>query len=62
MTPVDLLADPAGVPRARAMLQRAEWAARAYARYDKATVDTIVRAAAAAGAAKDRDPAERGGC
>ena len=23
---VDLIADPAGVPRARAMLQRAEWA------------------------------------
>ena len=58
MTAVDLLADPAGVPRARAMLQRAEWAARAYARYDKATVDTIVRAAAAAAAAKARDYAE----
>jgi len=24
----ELLTDPAGVPRARAMLQRAEWAAR----------------------------------
>src|SRR5262249_18939409 len=31
----EVLADPAGVPRARAMLQRAEWAARAFARYDK---------------------------
>ena len=28
----ELLTDPAGVPRARAMLQRAEWAARAFAR------------------------------
>ena len=32
----ELLTDPAGVPRARAMLQRAEWAARAFARYDEA--------------------------
>jgi hypothetical protein len=51
----ELLVDPAGVPRARAMLQRAEWAARAFARYDKDSVDTIVRAAAAAGAAKARE-------
>ncbi len=28
----ELLTDPAGVPRARAMLQRAEWAARTFAR------------------------------
>ncbi len=54
----ELLVDPAGVPRARAMLQRAEWAARAFARYDKASVDAIVRAAAAAAAAKARDYAE----
>jgi len=54
----ELLVDPAGVPRARAMLQRAEWAARAFARYDKDSVDTIVRAAAAAGAAKAREFAE----
>jgi len=54
----ELLVDPAGVPRARAMLQRAEWAARAFARYDKDSVDTIVRAAAAAGAAKAREYAE----
>src|SRR5437870_4528223 len=44
----ELLTDPAGVPRARAMLQRAEWAARAFARYDTPTVDAIVRAADAA--------------
>src|SRR6266571_2861904 len=54
----ELLTDPAGVPRARAMLQRAEWAARAFARYDKAGVDAIVRAAAAAGAARAREYAE----
>ena len=54
----ELLTDPAGVPRARAMLQRAEWAARAFARYDKPAVDAIVRAAAEAGAAKAREYAE----
>jgi len=55
----ELLTDPAGVPRARAMLQRAEWAGRAFARYDKPAVDAIVRAAAAAGAARAREYAER---
>jgi acetaldehyde dehydrogenase/alcohol dehydrogenase len=54
----ELLTDPAGVPRARAMLQRAEWAARSFARYDKPSVDAIVRAAAAAGAAKAREYAD----
>jgi acetaldehyde dehydrogenase/alcohol dehydrogenase len=54
----ELLTDPAGVPRARAMLQRAEWAARAFARYGKPEVDAIVRAAAAAGAARAREYAE----
>ena len=54
----ELLTDPAGVPRARAMLQRAEWAARAFARYDKGAVDAIVRAAAEAAAAKARYYAE----
>jgi len=53
-----LLADPAGVPRALAMLQRAEWAARAFARYDKAAVDRAVHAAAEASAAKAREYAE----
>ena len=51
----ELLVDPAGVPRARAMLQRAEWAERAFAQYDKASVDAIVRAAAVVGAAKARE-------
>jgi acetaldehyde dehydrogenase / alcohol dehydrogenase len=55
---VDLLTDPAGVPRARAMLQRAQWAASAFARYDRAAVDRIVHAAAAAGAAKAREYAD----
>src|SRR5262249_43193893 len=54
----ELLTDPAGVPRARAMLQRAEWAARAFARYGRPEVDAIVRAAAAAGAARAREYAE----
>ncbi len=43
--------EAAGVPRGRAMLARAQWAARAFARYDAATVQRIVAAAAAAGAA-----------
>ena len=30
--------EPAGVPRGRAMLQRAQWAARAFADYDAASV------------------------
>ena len=55
----ELITDPAGVPRARAMLQRAEWAERASARYDKPAVDAIVGAAAAAGAARAREYAER---
>jgi acyl-CoA reductase-like NAD-dependent aldehyde dehydrogenase len=54
----EVLSDPAGVPRARAMLRRAEWAARAFARYDKQAVDRVVHAAAAAGAAKAREYAE----
>src|SRR6201981_791737 len=55
---IEELSDPAGVPRARAMLQRAEWAARAFARYDKQAVDRVVHAAARAGAAQAREYAE----
>lgn len=51
--------DPAGVPRGRAMIERAEWAARAFASYDAATVQRIVDAAAAAGAAHAKDLAEK---
>lgn len=36
--------EAAGVPRARQMLERARWAARAYAAYDQATVLHIVEA------------------
>jgi acetaldehyde dehydrogenase / alcohol dehydrogenase len=54
----EVLSDPAGVPRARAMLQRAEWAARAFGRYDKQAVDRVVHAAAQAGAAQAREYAE----
>jgi acetaldehyde dehydrogenase / alcohol dehydrogenase len=55
---IDLATDPAGVPRARAMLQRAQWAARSFATYDKPSVDRIVAAAAQAAAAKAREYAE----
>lgn len=48
----ELPLEPAGVPRGRAIIQRAEWAARAFASYDAATVQRIVDAAAAAGAAR----------
>ncbi len=51
--------DPDGVPRGRAMIERAEWAARAFARYDKATVDRVVQAASEAGAARAEEFAER---
>jgi acyl-CoA reductase-like NAD-dependent aldehyde dehydrogenase len=40
------------------MLQRAEWAARAFGRYDKQATDRVVHAAAQAGAAKAREYAE----
>ena len=46
----ELPLEPAGVPRGRAMIERAEWAARAFATYDIDTVRRIVDAAAAAAA------------
>jgi acetaldehyde dehydrogenase / alcohol dehydrogenase len=58
ITASELLTDPAGVPRARAMLQRARWAASAYAGYDRDSVNRIVRAAAKAAAAKAEEYAE----
>lgn len=54
-----VLTEPAGVPRGRAMLERAEWAARAFAQYDAASVDRLVRAAAEAGAAHAEEFARR---
>jgi acetaldehyde dehydrogenase/alcohol dehydrogenase len=56
---VELPVEPLGVPRGRAMLERAEWASRAYARYDIGTVRRIAAAAAEAGAAHAKDFAER---
>jgi acetaldehyde dehydrogenase / alcohol dehydrogenase len=54
----ELLTEPTGVAKARTMLQRAEWAARAFAGYDKGAVDAIVGSAAQAAAARARDYAE----
>jgi acyl-CoA reductase-like NAD-dependent aldehyde dehydrogenase len=55
---VDLETEPAGVARARAMLVRAQWAVRAFGRYDKASVDRILAAVARAGEANAREYAE----
>jgi acetaldehyde dehydrogenase/alcohol dehydrogenase len=54
-----VLTEPAGVPRGRAMLERAEWAARAFARFDASSVEVIVRAAAQAAAAHADEFARR---
>jgi acetaldehyde dehydrogenase/alcohol dehydrogenase len=61
MEPIEtgLPVESAGVPRGRAMLLRAAWAARAFAGYDAAAVRRIVDAAAEAGAARAREFAER---
>jgi acyl-CoA reductase-like NAD-dependent aldehyde dehydrogenase len=56
---IELPVQAHGVPRGRAMLERAEWAARAFARYDIETVRRIVDAAAQAGAAHAAEFAER---
>lgn len=55
----EMTIEPQGVPRARAMLERAEWASRAFARYDAKSVWRIVEAAAEAGAARAAEFAER---
>lgn len=46
MTEPIAVVEAAGVPRARQMVERARWAARAYATYDQATVQRIVEAVA----------------
>ncbi len=46
---IEIPLEPAGVPRGRAMVERAEWAARAFATYDIQSVRRIARAAAQAG-------------
>lgn len=48
MTYEPFMVEPAGVPRGRAMVERADWAARAFAKYDIAAVNRIVEAAALA--------------
>ncbi|HEY5113555.1 MAG TPA: aldehyde dehydrogenase family protein, partial [Coriobacteriia bacterium] len=58
-TMFELPLEPAGVPRGRSMIERAEWAARAFATYDAVTVQRIVDAAAAAGAARAEEFAEQ---
>lgn len=55
MTLDSLMVEPAGVPRGRAMVERADWAGRAFATYDNATVWRIVEAAAAALASRASD-------
>jgi len=48
-TMLDIPLEPAGVPRGRAMVERAEWAAQAFATYDIDAVRRIAHAAALAG-------------
>ncbi|MEI6360943.1 MAG: aldehyde dehydrogenase family protein [Actinomycetes bacterium] len=50
--------EPAGVPRGRAMVERAQWAARAFASYDIETVRRIAKAAAEAGEQHAKEFAE----
>lgn len=45
----DIPLEPAGVPRGRAMVERAQWASLAFATYDIETVRRIAQAAAEAG-------------
>ena len=54
-----LMVEPAGVPRGRAMVERADWAGRSFARYDAASVNRIVEAAAQALASHAQDFASK---
>ena len=54
----DIPLEPAGVPRGRAMVERAEWAARAFSSYDIESVRRIAKAAAEAGEKHARKFAE----
>ncbi|MFT4009044.1 MAG: aldehyde dehydrogenase family protein [Nocardioidaceae bacterium] len=56
--PSDAARADSELARARQMLQQAEWAARAYGGFDKASVDRIVRAVAEAAAEKAAEYAE----
>lgn len=51
----DIPLEPVGVPRGRAMVERAEWAARAFATYDIDAVRRIAKAAAEAGEAHAKE-------
>jgi acyl-CoA reductase-like NAD-dependent aldehyde dehydrogenase len=55
---IETVVEAAGVPRARQMLERAVWASRAYARYDRATVRRIVDEVARVAEAKAEEYAE----
>ena len=57
-TLVEMPMEPAGVPRGRAMVERATWAARAFATYDIDSVRRIAQAAANAGENHAREFAE----
>jgi acyl-CoA reductase-like NAD-dependent aldehyde dehydrogenase len=55
----ELEPEPTDVPQARAMLERAEWAARAFRTLDKPTVDGILEAVVAAAMQHAQEYAER---
>lgn len=55
---VEMPLEPVGVPRGRAMVERASWAARSFAKFDIHTVRRVAKAAALAGEAHAREFAE----
>jgi acetaldehyde dehydrogenase / alcohol dehydrogenase len=55
----ELEPEPTDVPQARAMLERAEWAARAFRALDKAAVDRILEAVVVAAVQHAQEYAER---
>jgi acetaldehyde dehydrogenase / alcohol dehydrogenase len=55
----ELEPEPTDVPQARAMLERAEWAARAFRRLDKAAVDRILEAVVTTAMRHAQEYAER---
>jgi len=55
----EVLIEPAGIPRGRAMIERAEWAASAFATYDIAAVRRICEAAANALSSRAQEFAEK---
>lgn len=54
----EVLIEPSGIPRGRAMIERAEWAARSFSTYDIGTVRVICEAVAKALAARSQEFAE----